>query len=44
MWVAPLVTFVRRRFRPSSQRWLDAFDAVFGILTPIVCLLIDPQV
>lgn len=44
MWFAKVLAFVRRQFSPSSTRWQDGFDAVFGILAPIVCLLVDPQV
>lgn len=44
MWFAQVLEFVRKQFRPYSIRWLDGIDAMFGILTPVVCLLIDPRV
>lgn len=43
-WIEQLSDFGRRQFDSSPTRWQNGFDFTFGILTPIVCLLIDPQV
>lgn len=44
MWAEKTAHFIRRQFSPSATRWQVGFDTVFGILTPIVCLVADPFV
>ena len=42
--VAPVQGFWSRQFGPHRTNGQDAFDAIFGLVLPIACFLVDPIV